>query len=74
MDCERRWIVDGHDLTITELENRLNELIRIQHKKKWVVPDNPAVLVPQRKNITFLGTATRQVGELDKKSKEGGYD
>ena len=25
---------------------------------------------PQRKNIVFLGTATRQVGELDKKSKE----
>ena len=43
----------------------------MQHKKKWFVPDNPAVLVPQRKNITFLGTATRQVGELDKKAKEG---
>ena len=31
----------------------------------------PALLVPQWKNTTFLGTATRQVGELDKKSKEG---
>ena len=29
------------------------------------------MLVPQRKNIVFLGTATRQVGELDKKAKEG---
>ena len=29
------------------------------------------MLVPQRKNIVFPGTATRQVGELDKKAKEG---
>ena len=29
------------------------------------------MLVPQRKNIVFLCTATRQVGELDKKAKEG---
>ena len=43
----------------------------MQHKHKWVVPEKPAVLVPQRKNIVFLGTATRQVGELDKKEKEG---
>ena len=43
----------------------------MQQKKKWVIPDNPAVLVPQRKKITSLGTEIRQVGELDKKSKEG---
>ena len=42
----------------------------MQHKYKWVVPKNPAVLVPHRKNTMFLGTATRQVGELDKKAKE----
>ena len=64
MECETRWTVDGHELTIPELENRLKELIIMQHKKKWVVPDKPAVLVPQRKNITFLGTSNRQVGEL----------
>ena len=29
------------------------------------------MLVPQRKNIVFLGTATRQVGKLEKKSMEG---
>ena len=69
MECETRWTVNGHELTITELTNRLKELIIMQHKKKWVVPYKPAVLVPQRKNITLLGTATRQVGELDKKSK-----
>ena len=45
----------------------------MQHKYKWAVPENPAVLVPQRKNIVFLGTSTRQVGELDKKAKEGEY-
>ena len=29
------------------------------------------MLVPQRKNIVFLCTATRQVRELDKNTKEG---
>ena len=29
------------------------------------------MLVPQRNNILFLGTATRQVGELEKKANEG---
>ena len=59
MECETRWTVDGHELTILELDNRLEELIRMQQKKKWVIPEKPAVLFPQRKNITFLGTATR---------------
>ena len=45
----------------------------MQHKYKWVVPEKPAVLVPQRKNIVFLGKSMRQVGELDKNSKEGEY-
>ena len=31
------------------------------------------MLVPQRKDIVFLGTATRQVGELYKKAKECKY-
>ena len=69
MECETRWTVDGHELTIPELANLLKELIRMQHKNKWVIPDKPAVLVPQRKDITFLGTAIRQGGELDKNSK-----
>ena len=56
---------------MTELANRLKQLIRMQHKYKWVVPEKPAVLVPQRKNIVFLGTTMRQVGQLDKKAKEG---
>ena len=43
----------------------------MQHKKKWFIPYKPAVLVPQRKNITFLGTANTHVGELEKKAKEG---
>ena len=71
-------MADGHlDAVIVllcmyvENEKKKVELIIMQHKKKWVIPDKPAVLVPQRKNITFLGTATRQVGELDKKEKEG---
>ena len=70
-ECETRWNVLGHELTIPELANCLKEMIRMQHKYKWVVPEKPAVLVPQCKNIVFLGTATRQVGELYKKAKEG---
>ena len=53
------------------MANLLKDLIIMQHKYKWVVPEKPAVLFPQRKNIVFLGTATRKVGESDKKSKEG---
>ena len=60
-ECETRWTVLGEEMTITELANLLKKLIRMQHKYKWVVPKKPAVLVPQRKNIVFLGTATRQV-------------
>ena len=70
-ECETRWTVLGHELTIPELANRQKDLIRMQHKYKWVVPEKPAVLVPHRNNIVFLGTETRQVGELDKKAKEG---
>ena len=70
-ECETSWTVLVHKLKVPESDNRLKEMIRMQHKYKWVGPEKPAVLVPQRKNIVFLGTATRQVGELDKKSKEG---
>ena len=45
----------------------------MQHKYKWAVPEKPAVLVPQRKNVVLIDTETRQVGELDKKAKEGEY-
>ena len=69
MESETRWTVDGHEMKIPELENQLKEMIRMQHKKKWVILDNPAVMVPQRENITFLGTSTRKVGELEKKAK-----
>ena len=37
-ECETRWTVLGHELTIPELANRLKELIIMQHKYKWVVP------------------------------------
>ena len=57
-ECETSWTVLGHELKITELDNRLKELIRMQHKYKWVVPEKPAVLVPQRKNIVFLDRAS----------------
>ena len=71
MECETRWPVDGHKLAVPELASRLKEILKMQHKHKWAVPVVPAVMVPQRKNIVFLGTATRQVAELDEKSKEG---
>ena len=46
----------------------------MQHKYKWVVPEKPAVLVPQHKNIVFPGTATGQVAELDQTAKESEDD
>jgi hypothetical protein len=43
----------------------------MEKKFKWEVPEKPTVLVPQRKNIVFMGTATRQVRDLDEKAKGG---
>jgi hypothetical protein len=43
----------------------------MQKKSKWDIPDKPAAMVPQRKNIVFLGTATKQVRRLDEIVKEG---
>ena len=54
MECETRWTVDGNELAIPKLANRLKEIIIMQHKKKWAVPDKPAVLVPKRKNLPSL--------------------
>ena len=59
MECETRWTVDGHELTVPDLASRLKEIIKMQHKQKWVVPELPTVMVPQRKNMVFMGTATR---------------
>ena len=42
----------------------------MQAKHNWVVPKQPAVMVPQRKNINYLGTSTQQVQELDRKATE----
>ena len=39
-ECETRWTVLGNELIIHELANRLKKLIRMQHKYKWVVPEN----------------------------------
>ena len=70
MECETRWTVDGHELTIPELANRLKELIIMQQKKVDYSREASSA-GSAAENITFLGTATRQVGELDKKEKEG---
>ena len=70
-ECETRWNVLGHELTIPELANCLKEMIIMKHKYRWVVTDKPAVLVPHCNNTVFLGTEIRQVGELDKKAKKG---
>ena len=42
----------------------------MQHKLKWIVPEKPVTMVPQRKRIVFLGTATKQSRMLDQKAKE----
>ena len=43
----------------------------MQKKYKWDMPDKPAAVVPQRKNIVFLGTVSNQAKNLDQKAKEG---
>ena len=43
----------------------------MEKKFKWAVPEKPTVLVSQRKNIVFMGTATRQVRKVDEKAKGG---
>ena len=71
MDFETRWTVDGHDLTILELANLLKELIRMQHKKKWVVPDKPAVLVPQRKKFPSLAQKLGKLESWTRRQRKG---
>ena len=63
--------VTGHELTIPELANRLKQIIRMEKEYKWEVLEKPTGLVPQQKNIAFVGTVTRQVRELDKKATGG---
>ena len=70
-ECETQWTVHGRALTVSELTNRVKEIIRMQNKHKWDVPEKPIAHVPQRKNIVFLGTASKQVKKLDQKAKEG---
>ena len=38
MECETRWTIDGHKLTIPELANLLKELIRMEQPTSFYVP------------------------------------
>ena len=69
-ECKTSWSVDKRVLTVADLTRRLKELIKMEKKHKWVAPEKPAVPVPRRKSITFMGTATKQVAELDRKARE----
>ena len=69
-ECETKWQVDGHVLTVAELTTRLKQLIRIQVKHKWVALKQTAVMVLQQKEMACLGKCTQQVKELDRKAAE----
>ena len=53
-ECETKWQVDGHVLTISQLTSRLKQLIRLQAKHKWIVPKKPRVMVPQKRILPIL--------------------
>ena len=59
MECKTRRTFDRHELTVPELASCLKEIVKMQHKHKWVVPEVQTAVVSQRKNMVFLGTATR---------------
>ena len=46
-ECGTRWTVCLKALTVQELANRLREIIRMQKKYKWDIPDKPVAVVPQ---------------------------
>ena len=62
--CKKQWSNVGVTLPISDLTDSLKDLMRLK-KNKWVVPEKPDVLVPQRRDMSILGQRTKQVLELD---------
>ena len=67
-ECKTTWSENSRSKTVPELASRLKEIIRLQQKEKWVVPDMPIVPIPQRKHMATMGTLTSQVASLDVKA------
>ena len=67
--CKTQWPKGGVTLSIADLTNRLKDLMRLK-KNKWVVPEKPDVLVPQRRDMSIIGQRTKQVLDLDLKANE----
>ena len=49
MECETRWTVDGHELTILDLANLLKELIIMQQKRSGLFHRNQKCCFDNRK-------------------------
>ena len=68
-ECKTQLSKGGLTLSIADLNNSLKDLM-ILKKNKWVVPEKPDVLVPQRRDMSIIGQRTNQVLELDLKENE----
>ena len=69
-ECETKWSKDRVQLSIAQLASRLKEIIKLQKKYKWEIPETPNAKVPQRKCMPVLGQLTKQTMEMDKEANE----
>ena len=57
-------------MCIAQLASRLKEIIKLQRKNKWEIPETPNAKVTQQKHMPILGQLTKQTMEMDKKANE----
>ena len=69
-ECETKWWKDRVQLSIAQLASRLKEIIKLQRKNKWEIPEAPNAKVPQRKCMPVLGQLTKHTIEMDKKANK----
>ena len=69
-ECETKWSKDRVQLSIAQLASCLKEIIKLQRKNKWEIPETPNAKVPQQKCMPALGQLTKQTMEMDKKANE----
>ena len=55
-ECETKWSKDRVQLSIAQLASRLKEIIKLQRKNKWEIPETPNAKVPQRKCSLYLAS------------------
>ena len=67
-EWKTQWSHASVNKTVPELEKRLKDLMKEEKLRKRPIPSKPKVPVPERASMPVLGTATTQMGELDKKA------